>query len=213
MIYKSPKPSRNVRAKYNKLYTKNKKVLVMEIPGDPILNTAKIIKRNTQSKKNSYLDIGCGEGVHMVHISKIGFECTGIDLSEIAIKKAKALAIKYKCKPKLICGNFLKVEFDQNFDLVVSNFTLHHIKEDYKRKFIEKMMMYTNDNGYNIIISHRFYRNGRKIEGFATKLEEFYIKKGWIVKKHKEGHSGRNYIGLKNYWECIIAQKSSKAKF
>jgi 2-polyprenyl-3-methyl-5-hydroxy-6-metoxy-1,4-benzoquinol methylase len=47
------------------------------------------------------LDIGCGTGGLVVYLAKRGFEVTGIDISIIAVKRARARAVREGLKQAL----------------------------------------------------------------------------------------------------------------
>jgi 2-polyprenyl-3-methyl-5-hydroxy-6-metoxy-1,4-benzoquinol methylase len=216
VVYNSPKRTRNVKAKWNKVYNKQsnrKRVLVMRIPDDPIVSTALSIKKHI-TKQLTYLDIGCGDGFYAVQLTKKGFNSTGMDISEVAIRRARRFAKKNNVYVNFIVGNALRKTIKGQFDLVASNFVLQLVKESYKRKFIENMMSHTAPGGYNVIIFHTQHRprinsktgQGEDISGFQKKLADFYVKKGWSVKKHKIGFSGKNYVGYSVHWEYIVAQ-------
>jgi 2-polyprenyl-3-methyl-5-hydroxy-6-metoxy-1,4-benzoquinol methylase len=216
VVYNSPKKTRNVKVKWNKIYNKQRNrnlVLVMRIPDDPIVSTALSIKKH-HTKQLTYLDIGCGDGFYAVQLTKKGFNSTGIDISEAAIRRARQFAKKNNVHVNFIAGNSLRKKIKGQFDLVASNFVLQFVKESYKRKFIENMMSHTAPHGYNVIVFHTKHRPrvnsktgmGEDIEGFQKKLVDFYVKKGWSVKKHKTGFSGKNYVGFPVYWEYIVAQ-------
>lgn len=80
------------------------------------------------SNKIRGLDFGCGIGAQTILMHEFGIDAYGIDISEIAIKQAKELAIFKGC-PKL-SNNFsvydgIKIPFDDNFfDIVISESVL-----------------------------------------------------------------------------------------
>jgi len=76
------------------------------------------------SKKKNILDLGCGEGTRLSLIDGIDKKLTGIDLSEIAIKKAKSR------NPEInfIQGNIERLPFnDERFDFIYSAFVFEHL--------------------------------------------------------------------------------------
>lgn len=76
-------------------------------------------------KKLKILDLGCGGGNLTKEICDRGHEVTGIDLSQNQIEFAK------KCYPeiKFFVSDALALDFDQEFDAVISNAVLHWIDE------------------------------------------------------------------------------------
>ncbi len=216
-VYNSPKRTRNVREKWDKVYSKpenNGRVLVMRIPPDPIVSTAKTLKRERRGSELAYLDIGCGHGLYAVKMAEMGFMVVGIDVSEVAIQRARELA-GVRRDITFIVGNPLRRRIDGTFDLVASNFVLQLVKEAYKPRFIENMMVHTAPGGYNVVVFHTQHlarANSKKewggvIEGFQRELDTFYMARGWSVIANEEGFSGRNYNGKPVHWGYIVAKR------
>ena len=85
----------------------------------------KLLLKIAQEKSN-ILDLGCGEGTRLSLIERNGKNLTGIDVSNTAIKKAKA---KYT-GINFISGNIEKLPFgNESFDLVYSAFVFEHLDE------------------------------------------------------------------------------------
>ncbi|MDP1974032.1 MAG: methyltransferase domain-containing protein, partial [Sediminibacterium sp.] len=51
---------------------------------------ATLIKHLAPTKGATMLDIACGKGRHSMALAEMGFDVTGIDLSEVSISEAKA---------------------------------------------------------------------------------------------------------------------------
>ncbi len=74
------------------------------------------------------LDLGCGQGHDSIRLSRMGFQVTGVDISENAIEEARGRAGTEK----------LKIDFknmdmshglgfaDSSFDVVLANLSLHY---------------------------------------------------------------------------------------
>jgi len=62
-------------------------------------------------KESLVLDMGMGEGRNAVFLATKGHKITGIDISSVAVKKARKLAKENKVKIKTIVGT-LKASFD-----------------------------------------------------------------------------------------------------
>ena len=52
------------------------------------------IVKNEKIKPCKAIELGCGAGNYVIYLSKMGFDVTGIDFSETAIKIAKILQRK-----------------------------------------------------------------------------------------------------------------------
>ena len=71
-------------------------------------------------KEATVLDLACGKGRHSLVINELGFNVTGVDLSENSIKEAS------KCENEKLsfAVNDMRMPLEgQNFDVVVNLFT------------------------------------------------------------------------------------------
>ena len=85
------------------------------------------------------LDIGCGEGFYSIYLAKKGFDVTGIDISENAIKLAKQNSEKEGIKIKFIAMDINELEkLNENFDFVLEWTLLHHIIPEKREKYVKK---------------------------------------------------------------------------
>jgi ubiquinone/menaquinone biosynthesis C-methylase UbiE len=84
-------------------------------------------------KKNSLnseiLDYGCGVGQSLKNVIKFNpKKITGIDISEVSIKKAKESIQSLKSQAELIVDNCEKTKFEnESFDIVYGSGILHHL--------------------------------------------------------------------------------------
>lgn len=72
---------------------------------------------------SSILDLGCGRGRHAVNLARKGYEVTGIDLSEEAIKTAKARAEKEGLTNIRFMVRDMRKPLPESFDAIVNLFT------------------------------------------------------------------------------------------
>ena len=76
------------------------------------------------------LDAGCGTGEHTIRLAKRGFECTGVDLSEPALERARRAAGEHKVTARVrfvACGLEDLSRLDEGFDAVHCRGVLMHI--------------------------------------------------------------------------------------
>src|SRR5437764_900254 len=65
------------------------------------------------------LDIGCGEGADAIWLAKRGWTVTAIDISEVAIRRAREASHMAGASVEWICGDVLQTRFPAcSFDLV-----------------------------------------------------------------------------------------------
>jgi 2-polyprenyl-3-methyl-5-hydroxy-6-metoxy-1,4-benzoquinol methylase len=94
------------------------------------------------------LDIGCGEGFYAIYLSKKGFDVTGIDLSENAIKYAKQNAEKAGVKINFIVMDIEDLDkINEKFDFIFEWALLHHIMPKKRKKYVRDVSNLLNKNG------------------------------------------------------------------
>lgn len=65
------------------------------------------------------LDVGCGEGVDALWLAARGWTVTAIDVSEVAVGRARDAAARTGAAVEWVCGDALQTPFpSQSFDLV-----------------------------------------------------------------------------------------------
>lgn len=72
------------------------------------------------------LDIGCGIGRASTSIVPLGFDYLGVDLSPVAIEAAKEACPD----AHFLSGDFLSLEFEEPFDVVMCAWVLVHFVDD-----------------------------------------------------------------------------------
>ena len=101
------------------------------------------------------IDIGCGLGNYSRELAKVGFEMTGVDFSNVAIEKAKKLAIKDNLSIEFFVADFtqkLKLnlyEFDFAFDYGL----LHHIFPEDREIYTRNVAKLLNKNAFYLSIA------------------------------------------------------------
>lgn len=71
--------------------------------------------------KGDVLDIGCGAGRISLYLSSIGYQVTGVDVSEMLIQSAQVLARQQALNPSFVLAEGAKLPFaDGEFDYVVA---------------------------------------------------------------------------------------------
>ena len=93
---------------------------------------------NYISKDSSVLDLGCGAGNNAVYLSKLGYNVTGIDLSDSML----AIAKNKKSNAKFIKGDVRELNFvNKSCDCIISSYIFCHLS----RKDIEKCLTRIHD--------------------------------------------------------------------
>lgn len=92
---------------------------------------AAITKKVTITTAMDALDFGCGTGLLTLRLQPLVRSITGVDSSRgmLDIFKAKVSALKMANVDAILCDLDTGDTLSGSYDLVVSNMTLHHVKE------------------------------------------------------------------------------------
>ena len=100
-------------------------------------------------KPCSALDLGCGVGRKSIYLVKRGFNVTGIDISQTAIRFAKKNAEKAKVKVDFIVADATDLSFlkRKRFDFVLDWANLHGIPKNKRERYVSEVTKYTKKGG------------------------------------------------------------------
>jgi SAM-dependent methyltransferase len=95
------------------------------------------------------IELGCGAGNYVIYFSKIGFDATGVDISENAIEIAKKSALKAGVTCKFIVADLLGdlSEINEKYDFAYDWELLHHIFPDHREKYVNNVCRLLNPKG------------------------------------------------------------------
>jgi SAM-dependent methyltransferase len=93
----------------------------------------------------SVLDIGCGTGTSVVFLASRGFEASGLDISRVAIRKAKTKAAR-----RNVDCCFYRLDFTdpkelalaglREFDLLIDNGCYHSLSPDDRERYADSLL-------------------------------------------------------------------------
>ncbi|MBU2951798.1 class I SAM-dependent methyltransferase [Tamlana agarivorans] len=138
-------------------------------------------------ENGTVLDLACGKGRHSRYLNKIGYDVTGVDLSENSIKFAKQFEnhrlqfeVHDMCKP-----------YNKQFDAVFNLFTsFGYFEDDHDNlKTIEAIKSNLNEFGFGIIdfmnsehvIDNLVPEETKTVDGIDFHLKRF-VEDGYIIK-------------------------------
>ncbi len=136
-----------------------------------ILNTIYNIVH--KKEKVRILDIGFGTGILTKKLYDDGYEIYGIDFSQKMIEIAKE---------KMPLANLIKYDFskglpeeikDNSFDYIISTYAMHHLEDEEKNEFIEKLENYLNKGG-KIIIGDIAFKTRELLEKCKADYNEYW---------------------------------------
>ena len=109
------------------------------------------IVKTEKIKPCKALELGCGTGNYVIYLSSMGFDATGIDISETAIDIARNSAKNRDVKCTFIVADVLSdmPEVQGSFDFAYDWELLHHIFPPDREKYI--------NNVYRVVTSGGLY--------------------------------------------------------
>ena len=147
------------------------------------------------------LDIAMGEGRNSIYLAQLGFEVTGVDISDVGVNKAKDLAGAKNIKLHTIITDLDDYEFErESFELVLCfNFL--------DRKLFPKIRKTLCPGG--LVIYETFSIDFLKYSSFK---KEWVLEYGELLKEFKEYRilRYREMEVLGKGFASIIAQKPSR---
>ena len=94
--------------------------------------------------RGKFLDLGTGPGTQAIQLSNLGFDVTGSDLSENAIKKAKKLSKKVN----FVTDDFLDSKLPENeFDFILDRGCFHVFDIEQRPNYVAKIKSILGKNG------------------------------------------------------------------
>lgn len=146
----------------------------------------------------SILDLACGKGRHAIYLNKIGYNVTGVDLSENSITHAKQFEndtlhfdVHNMCKP-----------YHKEFDAVFNLFTSfgYFDKEEDNLNTIKAIKANLNESGFGVIdflnseyiIENLVPENTKTVDGIDF-LQKRRVENGYIIKDISFTFEGEDY--------------------
>jgi len=127
----------------------------MKFPDEPTIKFFGKLSKLISLEGKKGLDIGCGIGRNCRLMYEFGIEPYGIEISEMAVKRAQEYQRmkNFKAKIKLYDGKL--IPFKNNyFDFVISHGVLDHILLKDAKRIINEIFRVLKDGGYACIVVH-----------------------------------------------------------
>ncbi len=99
-------------------------------------------------KRNRILDLGCGQGRDALFLGRLGYQVTGIDISDVGIKQMNNIAQIEDLKVKGIVADIYSYKISDEYDAVLLDSIIHFYKNDLvKEKKLLKKIIYELKSG------------------------------------------------------------------
>lgn len=127
------------------------------------------------------LDVGCGNGNHVVFLAEQGYDVHGIDISEEAIEIATAWVAKQGLHAGLMVGDVEGLPFEaEYFDVVISHGVLDHVPFIKAKKAINEIKRVSREGAYLYLTLRSTWDSefgrGEEVEKNTFVLQEGYEK-------------------------------------
>jgi SAM-dependent methyltransferase len=138
-------------------------------PEQSIIDLVPILKEKKLSK---ILDLGCGEGRHIIYLAQEGFQMYGLDISETAILKAKKWIWQEMQEAVLVDSDMIKIPYGNNFfdGIIAVNVIYHNCLADIQKTVGEVHRILRPLGLFYLTLNTREadgYGNGEMVEPYA----------------------------------------------
>ncbi len=178
-------PENEQSARFDLVYAK----LPMAFGDIPEPELAKFVA--SSNVRGKALDLGCGDGRHALFMAKNGYEVTGVDISNVAIKKLEGIAKSEKlCSSlKLHHSDARNFEYPaEKFDLVAAVTLFDHVTETDVQPLLVKVTGCLKSGGVIFVKVHTVKDPG-KVNG-SKKVSEL----SWAIQHYFESNELKNLL-------------------
>jgi len=156
-------------------------------PGEGIVRlVARYLKRrigieryDVKKEAKRILDLGCGNGNHLVFLAELGYDVCGIDISREAVEIARAWLNKEGLKADIQVADAEELPYkDKSFDVVITDGVLDHILFPKAKKVVSEIKRVCVEGGYLFITLRSAgdsdFGRGRKVGHNTFELDGGY---------------------------------------
>jgi 2-polyprenyl-3-methyl-5-hydroxy-6-metoxy-1,4-benzoquinol methylase len=98
--------------------------------------------------KGPIIDIGTGPGTQAIALAKLGFEVTGIDVSETAVRKAKIRAAEEETRVNFRQDDILRAGIKEQFNLAIDRGCFHIINPLQRPDYVKVVRSLIKPKGF-----------------------------------------------------------------
>ncbi len=149
------------------------------------------IEKHASKNEMDILDLGCGLGLYAEKLASHGHKVTGVDFSSSSISYAKKETFINKSNITYLCKNYLNIDFEEAFDLVILIYLDFCVLNVHERKVVlDNVYKALKDGGvfiFDVV-------NSKNIEDKVLKSSWDVCKNGfWSDKPYIVLNNGYNY--------------------
>lgn len=136
---------------------------VVKEPYEGVVAFLELIKKEG---KRDVLDLGCGDGRHMVHLVREGFSAAGMDYSLWGTQRTKEWLDKEGLSAELVCAEAAALPWQsERFDAVLTFQVIHHQPMEAIRQSVSEVLRVLRPGGYFYAVVPHFppgeWKDGR----------------------------------------------------
>jgi len=129
--------------------------------GAHLLGYGWLIQKMNLPPDSHILEIGSGYGALTVHLARMGYQVTCLDVSEPLLNFVKMRTAEVPQQIKTICGDMATVSIPEQYDAVIFNASLHHSVEH--RSVIDRLDSLLLPNGVVAFASEPIWSRKSKV--------------------------------------------------
>ena len=136
---------------YLEFYAEKGRLMWGEEPSPGVVMFSDFLKRKKMYAA-TILDSGCGEGRNSIYLAKQGFRVYGLDISSVAINRAKEWAKKENLSGRVHfdVGDVSKMKFRDNFfDAAIDINTMNFVRD--KKAYVAELSRVLKPEGYLLL--------------------------------------------------------------
>ncbi len=123
-------------------------------------------------ENGSILDVGMGEGRNAVFLARKGHKVTGVDISSVAVKKARALADEFGVRINGVISSMDAYVPNETFDAIICFYYVD-------RKLIPKLISWLRPGGILVFESHTDLQRG--VKGYEHYNIDYLLRPGELL--------------------------------
>ena len=128
------------------------------------------------------LDLGCGDGRHLVFLAKRGFTMYGLDYAPTALRLRREWLSKEGLDADLKCADMSSIPWrDGHFDAVIATMVMDHNSLEEIRATLGEVFRVLKPGGYFLATVMKYNPNGGRTKGSRLRLSHALTSRCWVM--------------------------------
>jgi SAM-dependent methyltransferase len=120
---------------------------------EPHAEVVKLVSFFKRKNVRKLLDLGCGDGRHLIYLARQGFWVFGLDNAPTAIRLASKWLEKENLTANLVCSDMSTIPwYDESFDAIISIYVINHHRLEGIRCTIREIFRVLKPGGWIFVI-------------------------------------------------------------